>query len=299
VKQLTGLDATFLYMETATTFGHVNSLMIFERPSPGYDPYAAVRAKYASLVGELEPLRRRLVEVPFGLDRPYWVFDPNFDLDFHVRELHLARPGMDDQLAEQVCRIVGRPMDRTRPLWEVYVIDGLADGRWALLTKYHHATIDGAAGQLMLASLTDTEPDTPARGAGPAWDPEPLPSSGDMLRRTAGELARNPFRAMRVQARIVGRLADAAGIHSVSSAAGRAGAAVKWIAELGRSDRPNISLPNVAAPPTPWNKTITGHRRFAMRTTSLDNVKRLKDATGGTVNDIVMGSVPAVCGGTC
>jgi diacylglycerol O-acyltransferase / wax synthase len=293
VKQLTGLDAAFLYMETPTTFGHVTGLMIFERPSPEYDPYAAVCAKYASLVGELEPLRRRVVEVPFGLDHPYWVADPNFDLDFHVRELRLARPGLVDQLAEQVCRIVGRPMDRTRPLWEVYVIDGLQDGRWALLTKYHHATIDGASGQLMLQIVTDTTPDAPAPGQGPSWEPEALPATAELLRRTAGHLARNPFRAMRVQARIVGQLADATGIHGMSSAAGQAGAAVKWVAQLGRGNRPNISLPAITAPPTPWNKTITAHRRFAMRTTSLDNVKRLKDATGSTVNDIVM----AICAG--
>ena len=183
MKQLTGLDAAFLYMETPTTFGHVTSLMIFERPNPDYDPYAAVYAKYASLVGQLEPLRRRLVGVPFGLDHPYWVADPNFDLDFHVREIHLARPGMVDQLAEQVSRIVGRPMDRTRPLWEVYVIDGLHSGRWALLTKYHHATIDGAAGQLMLTILTDTDPDAPAPGPGPSWEPEPLPGNVELLRR--------------------------------------------------------------------------------------------------------------------
>jgi hypothetical protein len=99
-------------METPTTFGHVTGLMIFERPSPGYDPCAAVYAKYASLVGQLEPLRRRVVEVPFGLDHPCWVSDPNFDLDYHIRELQLARPGLADQLAEQVCRIVGRPMGR-------------------------------------------------------------------------------------------------------------------------------------------------------------------------------------------
>jgi WS/DGAT/MGAT family acyltransferase len=280
-------------METATTFGHVNSLMIFERLGPDYDPYAKVHAKYASLVGELEPLRRRLVEVPLGLDLPYWVADPNFDLSFHVRELHLARPGMVDQLAEQVCRIVGRPMDHSRPLWEVYVIDGLADGRWALLTKYHHATIDGASGQLILQIITDTDPDAPPPGEGPSWQPEPLPSTAALLRRSADHLVRNPFRAMRAQARVVGRLADTAGIHSVSSAAGRAGAAIKWIAQLGKGNRPNVPLPATAAPPTPWNKTITGHRRFAMRTSSLENIKRLKDATGGTVNDVVM----AICAG--
>jgi diacylglycerol O-acyltransferase len=293
VKQLTGLDAAFLYMETPTTFGHVTGLMIFERPSPDYDPYTAVYTKYASLVGELEPLRRRLVGVPFGLDHPYWVADPNFDLDFHIREIHLARPGMVDQLADQVARIVGRPMDRSRPLWEVYVIDGLHSGRWALLTKYHHATIDGAAGQLMLKLLTDPDPDAPLPGPGPSWDAEPLPGTVELLRRTAGQLARNPIKALRVQARIVGQVADAAGVTSVSSAASQAGAAIKALARLGREDGPRISLPTTQAPPTPWNKPITGHRRFAMRTTSLENVKRLKNATGGTVNDIVM----AVCAG--
>lgn len=293
MKQLTGLDAAFLYMETATTFGHVTGLMIFERPDPEYHPYAAVHAKFASLVGELEPLRRRVVEVPFGLDHPYWVFDPGFDLDYHIRELQLARPGLVDQLADQVCRIVGRPMDRRRPLWEVYVIDGLADGRWALLTKYHHATIDGASGQLMLQIVTDTSPDAMPPGSSPPWEPEPLPSSIELLRRTAVQLTGNPFRALRVQARIVARLADAAGIHSVSTAAAAAGVAVKRVAGLGVARRPRISLPRTSAPSTPWNKTITGHRRFAMRTTSLENVKRLKDATGSTVNDIVM----AICAG--
>ena len=296
MRQLSGLDATFLYLETPTTFGHVTGLMIFERPSADYDPFAAVYAKYAALVGELEPLRRRLVEVPFGLDHPYWVADANFDLDFHIREIHLAKPGMVDQLAEQVSRIVGRPMDRTRPLWEVYVIDGLHSGRWALLTKYHHATIDGAAGQLMLKIVTDSDPHAPPPGDSPAWDAEPLPSTTDLLRRTAVQLARNPFKAMRVHARLVGKIADVAGVNSVSTAAGQAGAAVKALrvqARLGRPGGPRISLPTTQAPPTPWNKSITAHRRFAMRTTSLENVKALKNATGGTVNDIVM----AICAG--
>ena len=293
MKQLTGLDAAFLHMETPTTFGHVTGLLIFERPSTDYDPYAAVYAKYAWLVGQLEPLRRRVVEVPFRLDHPYWVTDPNVDLDFHVREIHLPRPGMVDQLAEQVSRIVGRPMDRSRPLWEVSVIDGLHSGRWALLTKYHHATIDGAAGQVMLNILTDTEPDAPTPGAGPSWEPEPLPGNVDLLRRTLGNLASHPVKATRVQSRIVRQLADATGINSVNSAAAAAGNGIKAIARLGKGTRPNLPLPVTPAPPTPWNKTITGHRRFAVRTASLPNIKRLKDATGGTVNDIVM----AICAG--
>ena len=184
-------------------------------------------------------------------------------------------------------------MDRTRPLWEIYVIDGLQDGRWALLSKYHHATIDGAAGQLMLQILTDTAPDAPAPGPTPAWEPEPLPGDAELLRLALGHLALNPFKAVRAQTRIVRQLADAAGIHGLSSAAGAAGTVIKRAAQLGRRDGLNISLPKTAAPRTPWNKTITGHRRFAMRSASLDNIKRLKQATGGTVNDVVL----AVCAG--
>src|ERR1700746_399531 len=179
-------------METPTTFGHVTGLMIFERPTPDYDPYAAVYAKFASMVGELERLRRRLVEVPFGLHHPYLLADPNFDLDFHIREIHLARPGMVDQLGEQVSRIVGRPMDRSRPLWEVYVIDGLRDGRWALLTKFHHATIDAASGQLMMQMLTDAVPNAPTPGASPPWQPEPIPTDAELLRLALGPIVRNP-----------------------------------------------------------------------------------------------------------
>ena len=293
MKQLTGLDASFLYMETPSTFGHVTGLMIFERPSPDFEPYAEVYAKYASLVGELEPMRRRVVEVPFGLDHPYWVFDPDFDLEFHVRELNVARPGRVDQLAEQVSRIHGRPMDRSRPLWEVYVIDGLESGRWALLTKYHHATIDGASGQMMLEIITDTDPDAPPPGESPPWQPEAIPSDAELLRLAIGNLVRNPVRAMRVQARIVRQLADAAGLTSLSGVAKQAGDTVKRLAQRGSGDGSRVSLPTTAAPPTPWNKAITPHRRFAMRTSSLANIKRLKEATGGTVNDVVM----AICAG--
>ncbi len=107
VKQLSGLDASFLYMETPTTYGHVNGLAIYERPSPDFDPFQAAYDRFDALIGRLEPMRRRLVEVPFRLDHPYWIDDPDFDLDFHVRHIGLAPPGGADQLAEQVARIVG------------------------------------------------------------------------------------------------------------------------------------------------------------------------------------------------
>jgi hypothetical protein len=115
-------------METPTSFGHVNGLAIYDGPTAIFDPYKTVYDRFASKIGELEPMRRRVVEVPMNLDHPYWVMDPNFDIDFHIRHMSLAPPGRRDQLAEQVARIVGRPMDRTRPLWEVYVIEGLEAG---------------------------------------------------------------------------------------------------------------------------------------------------------------------------
>jgi WS/DGAT/MGAT family acyltransferase len=291
VKQLTGLDGSFLYMETDTTFGHVSGLAIYQRPDAEFDPYETVYRRFASKVGALEPLRRRIVEVPLNLDHPYWVDDPNFDLDFHIRHLSLAPPGRVDQLGDQVARIVGRAMDRTRPLWEVYVIEGLESGRWALLTKYHHSTIDGASGVLMLNLLNDQTPDAPPPGESPPWDPEPIPSELDLLRKAIANLIRSPAKAARVELRMVREFAEALGVTSVSTAAERMGAAIKSL--VSKETRPKLSMPMTQAPTTPWNKSVTAHRRFVMRSTSLDNIKRLKDATGGTVNDVVM----AVCAG--
>ncbi len=296
MRQLAGLDASFLYLETPTTFGHVNGLAIYTRPSHDFDPYEAVHRKFGSMVGRVEPLRRRLVEVPFGLDHPYWIDDPSFDLDYHIRHLGLAPPGADDQLAEQVARIIGRPMDRSRPLWEVYVIEGLSDGRWAMLTKLHHATIDGAAGMLLLNMLTESEPDSPEYPDPVAWEPEPIPSPLDLIQRTFTSLAANPVKALRLQLRLGQALADMVGASGVGQATARMRSSVRRIGRT-ESTRPDnerrVRLPLSPAPPTPWNRTITAHRRFAMRSTWIRNIKLLKDATGGTVNDVVM----AVCSG--
>jgi diacylglycerol O-acyltransferase len=291
VKQLTGLDGTFLYMETPTSFGHVNGLAIYERPNADFDPYQAVYRRFASKVGELEPMRRRIVEVPMHLDHPYWIDDPAFDLDFHIRHMSLAPPGRTDQLADQIARIVGRPMDRTRPLWEVYVIEGLEDDTWALLTKYHHATIDGASGVLMMTLMNDLSPDAPPPGESPPWEPDEIPSDLELLRLTIGNLLRNPAKAVRAQLRMVRDVANAAGVTSVGTAAQQAGAAIKSL--TSRTDGPRVSLPISSAPPTPWNKSITAHRRFAMRNAKLNDLKRIKAETGGTLNDIVM----AICAG--
>src|SRR3954470_2249254 len=145
MRQLTSLDAQFLGVETSRTYGHVGGLG-FSAPSPAPGGTLEIRA-FCRLVSErlhlLPPFRWRLVGVPFGLDHPYWIEDPDFDLDFHIRETAVAPPGTDRQLADLVARIVARPLDRGRPLWELYLIHGLPEGRVGVLTKIHHSVVDG------------------------------------------------------------------------------------------------------------------------------------------------------------
>jgi len=177
VQQLTGLDTSFLNMETPTTYGHVCGLAIFDpSTAPGPVTFEDVRSLIQDRLHLLAPFRRRLVEVPFGIDHPYWIEDPDFDLDFHVRHIGLPPPGDARKLGEQVSRIVARPLDRTRPLWELYVIEGLEGGYTAQLTKIHHCAIDGVSGAEILTTLLDISPEPrklePQRRA---WRPEPLP----------------------------------------------------------------------------------------------------------------------------
>jgi WS/DGAT/MGAT family acyltransferase len=276
------LDGSFLYMETPTTFGHVNGLAIYERPSPDFDPFAAVYRRFESMVGVLEPMRRRIVEVPMQLDHPYWIDDPNFDLDFHIRHMSLAPPGRPDQLADQIARIVGRPMDRTRPLWEVYVIEGLEGGDFAVLTKIHHATIDGASGIELIHVLLDTDPagrevELPAE----PWQPERPPSSAELLARAAWGLALRPQKVARAQARLLRAGPRAVGNPAVRSIVS------SWF-DLSADRQARRRTPGLSAPPTPFNKSITAHRRFAYRTLRLSDAQTVKRAFGVTVNDVVM-----------
>ena len=204
MKQLSGLDATFLHMETASQFGHVSSLCIYERPSGSYDPLSAFRRQVERRLHLLEPLRRRLVEVPLGLDHPFWIEDPDFDLDFHIRHTAVPPPGGDQQLQELVARLIGRPLDRSHPLWEMYVIEGLPDDRFAVLTKIHHATVDGASGaeltMLILDATPDARADIPPDGD---WKPEPAPTDMQVLARASANLLRKPGRALLLSARVL------------------------------------------------------------------------------------------------
>src|SRR3954447_8863632 len=171
MRQLTSLDAQFLALENARQTGHVGSLAILDpSTAPGGSfGCAEVTSLISARTAQLPPLRWRLAEVPLGLDHPYWIEEAEGDLGYHVREMALASPGNDAQLAEQVARIVSRPLDRARPLWELYLIHGLPGGDVGMLTKIHHALIDGISGAEIMGLLLDLspggrEPPTPPPG---------------------------------------------------------------------------------------------------------------------------------------
>jgi diacylglycerol O-acyltransferase / wax synthase len=301
MKQLTGLDATFLYLETGSQFGHVSGLSILDPPDDDYDPFTAWRTQVAERMHLLEPLRRKVVDVPFRIDHPFWVDDDAFDLDFHVRHTAVPPPGGLDQLGEVVARIVGRPLDRRHPLWETYVIEGLAEGRFAILTKIHHATVDGASGAELLTLMMDATPDgTEVPAPEGDWRPERTPSEVEILGRALGNVARKPGRLLVLSARTARQLGQATRNPALVMAANSLRSSLRGplgaVLNIGRTrlpDDPPPAVPNLRAPRTPFNRPITPHRRLALRSTSLDDVKAIKNALGATVNDVVM----AACAG--
>ena len=189
MEQLSGLDASFLSMETPTTFPHVAHLVICETTTPEVSSFEHLCDTIDSRLHLFPAYRRRIVEVPFGLDHPYWIEDPDFDLEYHIRELALPAPGNRDQLAEQVARICARPLDRCRPLWELYVVHGIEGDKVGLLTKVHHSAVDGMSGAEIMGILYDPDPDPHARDlpAAPAEHKgEKMPSQLELLVRSMG-----------------------------------------------------------------------------------------------------------------
>ena len=285
MQQLTGLDASFLALETANTTGHVGGLSVLD-PSAAPEPLTLARLTkvMAERVTLVPVLRRKLLNVPLGLDQPYWVDDADFDIEYHVREIALPRPGSDAQLTEQVSRLHARPLDRSRPLWEIYLITGLAKKRAAVYTKIHHAAIDGASGAELLTVLLDLTPagrDLPAAGPFQPASPPALPV---LTAKAAARLAWRPVQTVRLTNELVKMLPTLA--PAVSTLVGS-------MLGLNRGDGTVIATRPGRAPATPFNKPITPHRRFAFRSVSLDTVKMVKNAFGVSVNDVVM----AMCAG--
>jgi diacylglycerol O-acyltransferase / wax synthase len=295
MRQLTSLDAQFLALENNRQTGHVGALAVLDPSTTktGRLDVSDIRELILDRLPLLPPLRWRLREVPLGLDYPYWVEDGHFDLEYHVRELALAQPGSDEQLSEQVARIVSRPLDRARPLWELYLIQGYHDGCLAMLTKIHHALIDGISGNEIMGLLLDLGPEGPSMPEEHGWkgDADASPGTVEMLGRAALGIPRYPIRLLRALPRAVPNIEDTP-LRTLPGA-GLVGGVSSRLVGMGARSRVRHVPERYTAPHTSFNGRISPHRRFAFGRMSLDEVKAIKNAHGCTVNDVVV----SVCAG--
>jgi diacylglycerol O-acyltransferase / wax synthase len=266
MQQLTPLDASFI-TETTTTFQHICDILIFEAKGPSLS-IEELRRIVEQRLHLLPPLRRRLIEVPYGMDEPYWIEDPDFDLSNHLYEAALPAPGNDRQLADLAAAIGGGPLDRRKPLWEVHLVHGVEGGRKALIKKFHHAAVDGVSGLEITAILLDTSPE-PREVPPPSqpWKPDPLPTRGEMTMRGWSGMARRPRRMFKVQRRRLETLPQSS---------------------VEIEDGGLLSAPSRKAPPTPLNVTVSGKRSVAFGSVSLGDVRAIKKAFDTTINDVVI-----------
>jgi diacylglycerol O-acyltransferase / wax synthase len=268
--RLSPLDASFLFAEDRTRAMHVGAVMTFAPPESGeFDPETFV-ALIGRRLGLVPRYRQKVREVPGHLGLPVWVDDPDFDLDYHVRRSALPRPGTDEQLRALVGRLIARRLDRSRPLWEIYLVEGLSDGRFAVVTKAHHAMVDGLASMDVGALLLDTTPE-PRDTADDEWRPAPEPSALELATDAVFEAWRRP--------------------RTVLDVAARAGADVREV--MAGVERAMATLVSATSgrPVHPLN-TVTGEqRRFATAGTTLADHRAVRAARGGTVNDVVLAVV--------
>jgi diacylglycerol O-acyltransferase / wax synthase len=263
--RLSPLDASFLFMEESTTGMHVGGLMTFDA-TPGFDP-----DRFVALIGQrlagVPRYRQKIRDVPAHLGLPVWVDDSAFELDYHVRRSALPAPGSDAQLRELVGRLVSRQLDRARPLWEIYLIEGLSDDRFAIVTKIHHAMVDGLTSIDIGTVLLDLTP-IPRESPPDTWQPAPEPSGLELASEAMVEQMLKPQLMFGTAQRAM---------LDVRSAA-RTGGAV--LAALRSASRP--------APANPLNAPIGRQRRFGMAAGDLDDYKAIRKEHGGTVNDVVL-----------
>jgi WS/DGAT/MGAT family acyltransferase len=272
LDRLTAIDASFLTNESSESHMHVGGILIFEGPPPDYvDLVEHVRGR----LSKVPRFRQRLVTPPLEAGRPLWADDVNFNLTYHLRHTALPEPGGEDQLRRLAGRVFSQQLDRSKPLWEMWLVQGLDRDRFALLTKTHHAMVDGISGVDIGTVLFDLEPvPTPGRDDDD-WEPEPLPSTAQLVAKGAVEAAGVPV-----------RLAEQAveAVRHPEKAARRVAEALEGVGEvLGALADP--------APDVPLNQPIGPHRRYAMVHSELATFKRIKDALGGTVNDVVLAVV--------
>ncbi|MFD6396493.1 wax ester/triacylglycerol synthase family O-acyltransferase [Nocardia sp. NPDC060249] len=267
MEQLTGLDASFLYLETGTQHLHVCALLILD-PADGPYSFDGIRDELRKRLPLIPHMRRRIHSVPFNLDHPLWVDDADFDLDNHLRRVELPESG---GLAALIGAIASYPMDRNRPLWEMSVVEGLDDGKVAVVCKYHHSAVDGITGTNMMMHLCDPEPGT-SRPEPEPWQPEPVPGDLELAARAAVRL---PARAG-----MLGMVPKTLGM-------------VAGFARRRRNNQAGMELP-FSAPRTPFNQAVTAARSVSFTKTDLAAIKEIKAAFGVKVNDVVLAVVGGV-----
>jgi diacylglycerol O-acyltransferase len=289
--RLTGLDAAFLDLEAGGAHMHVAGILIFDGEPPAYDDLLRTIASRLHLVPRY---RQKLAAVPFGQGRPEWVDDPHFNLRYHVRHSALPAPGGDEELERIAGRLFALPLDRGKPLWELNLVEGLAaeDGepRFALISKTHHALVDGVSGVDITSVLFDQAPEPefepPAAGDGdpgpaaPPWVPRPEPTPSQLLARALLERATVPAETLRAIR------------HATRTPRHAARRAAEGLAGLGAMVRAGLN----PAPPSPLNVAIGPHRRYTWVDADLEELKAVKNALGGTLNDAVLASVTLALG---
>lgn len=272
-QRLSPLDVSFLYMEEPTTAMHVGGVAIFQIPPSGLD-YDKVVSLISERISLVPRYRQKIKWVPARLGNPVWIDDTDFDITYHVRRAALPKPGTDDQLKDFVARIQSRRLDRSRPLWELYVVEGLSDNRAAVVTKIHHAMVDGISAVDIGAIILDVSPE-PRQTPPDSWHPASEPNALTLLSDVVTEVLRRPGTAI-----------DSArgGLSDVRSTVGRIGRALSGVLSVTRTAVR-------AAPASPLNATIGEQRRYGMLATSLDDYKLIRKSHGGTINDVVLATV--------
>jgi WS/DGAT/MGAT family acyltransferase len=276
MERLGPQDASFLYLETRANHNHVGGLAILD---PSTAPDGTLRFEdlaevITSRLHLVPRFRQKVVFPPIPIARPVWTDDTNFDIDFHLRRAALPRPGGRKELIDYVQRVISRPLDRTKPLWELYLIEGMENGLFAILTKVHHAMIDGLSGVDLATAVYDFSP-IPQMPTPQAWTPEPEPDGLTMVREAVRDGLLHP---------LVG----------LTTAAGRVlGAPVLAASDLGSTLGGIRTLMGggVMAPQSPFNRKVGPNRRFSMVEAPVQTFRDIKNALGGTVNDVVLAAV--------
>jgi diacylglycerol O-acyltransferase len=270
--RLSGLDTTFLHLERDGAHMHVASTTIFEGPTPDYEEFLEHVESRLHLVPRF---RQKLRFVPFDLSRPVWEDDPHLNLEYHVRQTSLPPPGSEEQLRTLAARVFSQRLDRSKPLWEMWLVDGLEGNRFAIVGKSHHCLVDGVSGVDITTVLFDTEPE-PAVPPAPAeeWLPRPEVSDADLLAEAVIDRFTNPT-----------EIAEGVGavLRAPREVASRIQGALAAMGEFAGA--------GIGAPSSPLNVRIGPHRRFAWVRADLDEFKRIKNELGGTVNDVVLAVV--------